>query len=54
MRLDTIEAARYLAGMMAQDASRFCKGSRREMLAARYELQANHAFNRSHPRYQGT
>lgn len=50
---NNIEAARYLADMMAQNASRFCKGSRREMLAARYELQANHLFNRAHPRYRG-
>jgi hypothetical protein len=48
-----IEAAHYLASVMARDTGRFCKGSRREVLAARYELQANHLFNRSHPRYRG-
>ena len=50
---DDIEAAHYLAHVMTQDAARFCKGTRRNVLAARYELQANHDFNRSHPRYRG-
>lgn len=50
---ENIEAARYLGSVMARDANRFCKGSRREVLAARYELQANHFFNRSDPRYRG-
>jgi hypothetical protein len=50
---DDIEASRFLAESMGRDAARFCKGSRRELLAARYELQANHFFNRSHPRYRG-
>lgn len=50
---DDIEAANYLARMMARDAARFCKGSRRDVLSARYELQANHFFNRSHPAYRG-
>ncbi|UVC12606.1 hypothetical protein IHQ71_31550 (plasmid) [Rhizobium sp. TH2] len=50
---ENIEAARYLSAVMARDAGRFCKGSRRDVLAARYELQSNHFFNRSHPRYRG-
>jgi hypothetical protein len=49
----TIEAAKYLTAIMARDAGRFCKGSRRNVLAARYELQSNHFFNRTHPRYRG-
>lgn len=50
---EEIEATRYLASVMTAESARFCKGSRREVLAARYELGANHAFNRSHPRYRG-
>ncbi len=50
---ENIEAARYLGAVMARDAGRFCKGSRRDVLSARYELQSNHFFNRSHPRYRG-
>lgn len=50
---ENIEAARYLASMMARDAAKYCGGSRRDVLAARYELQANHLFNRSHPGYRG-
>lgn len=50
---DNIAAADYLASVMARDFARFCKGSRRNVLAARYQLQANHSFNRSHPRYRG-
>lgn len=50
---EAIEAAHYLASVMASDAGRYCKGTRREVLAARYELQANHAFHRSHPGYRG-
>jgi hypothetical protein len=50
---DKLEAAHYLSLAMAQDAKRFCKGTRGAVLAARYELQANHLFNRSHPRYKG-
>ena len=50
---DDIEAARFLAEKMGRDSARFCKGSRRDVLAARYELQANHVFNRAHPRYKG-
>lgn len=48
-----IAAATHLSAIMARDAGRFCKGSRRAVLAARYELQANHFFNRAHPRYRG-
>ena len=50
---DDIEAARYLVSIMAQDATHFCKGSRRAVLAARYQLQANHFFNQQHPLYKG-
>lgn len=50
---EEIEATRYLASIMAADSARFCKGSHRDLLAARYELGANHTFNRSHPRYRG-
>lgn len=50
---DSIEAAMFLAEFIARDAARFCDGSSRDVLAARYELQANHAFNRSHPSYRG-
>lgn len=57
MRVETnrekIEAADYLTSIMAADGVRYCKGSRRAVLAARYELQANHIFNRSHPGYRG-
>jgi hypothetical protein len=48
-----LEAAEYLGSVMAQDSSRFCKGSRRNVLAARYQLLANHSLNRSHPLYRG-
>lgn len=50
---EAIEAAHYLASVMARDAGRYCKGSRRKVLSARYELQANHFFNRSHSKYRG-
>lgn len=50
---DDVEAARFLAESMGRDAARFCNGSRRVVMTARYELQANHLFNRSHPRYRG-
>ena len=50
---DRVEAATYLTAIMVRDAARFCKGSRRAVLAARYELQTNHFFNRAHPRYRG-
>ena len=50
---EKLDAAHYLALMMAQDFKRFCKGTRREVLAARYELLANHLFNRSYPKYRG-
>lgn len=49
----SLEAAHYLTSELARDAGRFCKGSRRAVLAARHELLANHFFNRSHPRYRG-
>lgn len=50
---DNIEAAHYLASMMGRDSEHFCRGSRRKVLAARYQLQANHYFNLQHPRYRG-
>jgi hypothetical protein len=50
---DDLDAAKFLAAIMRRDAARFCNGSRRDVMAARHELQANHAFNRSHPRYRG-
>ena len=51
--VEKIEAAHYLAGVMDADSKRFCHGSARDVLAARFELGANHRFNRSHPLYRG-
>jgi hypothetical protein len=47
-----LEIARKLAAEMDTDATRYCQGGQPQ-IDARYELTANHEFNRSHARYRG-
>lgn len=44
--------ARRLADEMIANAARYCQGGQRQ-IEARYELIANHEFNRLHPGYRG-